>query len=110
MKLPNAHTAEVPDRKLTGYLLDEQHPQNQGKAAFYAIGGFTLANPDELRSALLSHIATHEITKIIITDFGTRYVVEGLMSCPNGKQYPIRSVWFVDNGSELPKLVTVYPN
>jgi hypothetical protein len=110
MKLPNAHNAHVNDRKLTGYLLDYDHPQNKGKAAFYEIVGFTKENPDDLRIALLSHVYNNEVVKAITTDFGTRFVVEGWMSCPNGKQYPIRSVWFVDNGSELPKLVTAYPN
>jgi hypothetical protein len=110
MTLPHAKNAEVADRKLTSYLLDQAHPQNQGKAAFYAIVGFTLENPDDLRLALLTHIAVNEVTKVINTEFGIRYVVEGLMSCPNGKKYPIRSVWFIDNDSEIPKLVTAYPN
>lgn len=110
MNVPNAHNADVPDRKLTTYLLDHAHPQNKGKAAFYEIVGFTKENADDLRTALLSHVVDNEVAKSISTDFGIRYVVEGWMNCPNGKQYPIRSVWFVENGSEVPKLVTAYPN
>ena len=110
MKLPNANNAEVPDRKLIGYLLDHTHPQNKGKAAFYEIVGFTNYNADELRLALLRHALANEVMKLIHTEFGTRYVVEGWMNCPNGKQYPIRSVWFIENGEEIPKLVTAYPN
>ena len=110
MKVPNAQNAEIADPKLTSYLLDHAHPQNQGKAAFYEIVGFTLRNSDDLRSALLSHIVANEVVKVVNTDFCIRYVVEGSMSAPNGKKYPIRSVWFVDNDSELPKLVTAYPN
>ncbi|GAB3221852.1 DUF6883 domain-containing protein [Spirosoma arcticum] len=110
MKLPNTDNADVPDRKLTSYLLDHAHPQNKGKAAFYEIVGFTKENPDHLRVALLSHVLANEVAKIIDTDFGIRYVVEGWMECPNGKQYSIRSVWFIANGEEVPKLVTAYPN
>lgn len=110
MKLPNAANAGVPDRKLTSYLLDHAHPQNKGKAAFYEIVGFTKENSDDLRTALLSHVVDNEVAKFIDTDFGIRYVVEGWMRCPNGKQYPIRSVWFIANGEEIPKLVTAYPN
>ncbi|GAB2568889.1 DUF6883 domain-containing protein [Spirosoma areae] len=110
MTVPYAHNAEIPDRKLTGYLLDHAHPQNNGKAAFYEIVGFTKENSDELRTALLSHVLTYEVAKFIQTDFGIRYVVEGWMQCPNGKQYPMRSVWFIDNGEKIPKLVTAYPN
>lgn len=110
MRLPNCAEAVVPDRKLTGYLLDHAHPQNKGKAAFYEIVGFTKENPNDLRVALLSHVLANEVAKIIDTDFGIRYVVKGWMQCPNGKQYPIRSVWFIANGEEVPKLVTAYPN
>lgn len=110
MTVPNANNAEIPDRKLISYLLDHNHPQNKGKAAFYEIAGFTKDNSDDLRIALLGHILENEIVKFINTDFGIRYVVEGWMPCPNGKSYPIRSIWFIDNGEEIPKLVTAYPN
>ena len=110
MKVPHAYNSEVSDRKLTSYLLDHAHPQNKGKAAFYEIVGFTQENSDALRGALLAHILNNEVAKFISTDFGIRYVVEGWMLCPNGKQYPIRSVWFIEKGEEIPKLVTAYPN
>ena len=110
MKVPHIHNAQVPDRKLTGYLLDHVHPQNKGKAAFYEIVGFTKQNADELRKALLTHVLDNEVKKFINTEHGVRYVVEGWMHCLNGKQYPIRSVWFIENGQEIPKLVTAYPN
>ena len=110
MNVPNALNAEIPDRKLTGYLLDHAHPQNKGKAAFYEIVGFTKQNSDDLRVALLRHVLANEVVNFINTDFGIRYVVEGWMHCPNGKQYPIRSVWFIENDEKIPKLVTAYPN
>lgn len=110
MSVPYAHNVEVPDRKLTGYLLDHAHPQNKGKAAFYEIVGFTKENSNDLRAALLSHVFANEVAKFIQTDFGIWYVVEGWMPCPNGRQYLIRSVWFIENGEEIPKLVTAYPN
>lgn len=68
MRLPNCTEAIVPNRKLTGYLLDHAHPQNKGKAAFYEIVGFTKENPDDLRMALLSHVLANEVAKIINTD------------------------------------------
>ncbi len=65
MNVPHARNAEVPDRKLTGYLLDHTHPQNKGKAAFYEIVGFTKVNSDQLRTALLSHVLANEFAKFI---------------------------------------------
>ena len=48
MKLPNAEFGDIPDRKLGGYLLDQDHPQNGGKAAFYELVGLATANVHEL--------------------------------------------------------------
>jgi hypothetical protein len=110
MKVPNCEQAEVPDRKLGGYLLDHNHPQNGGKAAFYELVGFTAENIHELRRALQQHVSDHDVVKTMTGEFGARYVVEGNMACPNGKQYPIRSVWFISSSENIPKLVTAYPN
>ena len=110
MKLPNCEQAEVTMRKLTTYLLDIAHPQNKGKAAFYELVGYNQQNTDALKEALLGLVLESEITKVIETAHGKRYVVEGWRPCPNGKLYPLRTVWFIDNGETIPKLVTAYPN
>lgn len=110
MKLPNADLVDIPDRKLGGYLLDHDHPQNGGKADFYQIVGFTTSNAHELREALYQHILHNDVVKTETIQFGTRYVVEGPMYCTNGRHYPIRSVWFISNGETIPKFVTAYPN
>ncbi len=110
MKLPNAEQAEITDRKLLTYLLNHTHPQNKGKAAFYAIVGYTNQNTELLRAALIKLILSSEVTKTIDTQFGKRYVVEGWLDCPTGKSYPLRTVWFIDTDATIPKLVTAYPN
>lgn len=110
MKLPNCEQAVVPLRKLTDYLLDDTHPQNSGKAAFFGLVGFTIQNPLDLETALCQHSLTNEVVATIGSEFGIRYVVEGWMPCPNGKAYPIRSVWFIPVGEDVPRLVTAYPN
>ncbi|MBC7571069.1 MAG: hypothetical protein H7319_15230 [Spirosoma sp.] len=110
MKLPNCEQAEVPDRKLTAYLLDANHPQNKGKADFYELAGYRKQNTDALKTALLELITLADVTKGIETGFGSRYVIGGRLPCPNGKSYPLRTVWFIPNGETIPKLVTAYPN
>ena len=54
-QVPNVGNATLDDRKITKYLLDDTHPQNQGKAKFFNLFGFTQANWQELRKALLDH-------------------------------------------------------
>jgi hypothetical protein len=55
MKLPNAHFAIVPERKVTEYLLNPSHPAGGSKAAFFLSFGFTRIAWQELAEALQRH-------------------------------------------------------
>jgi len=48
MKLPNAHLATVPERKVTHYLLNPAHPAGGSKASFFLRFGFTVADRTSL--------------------------------------------------------------
>ncbi len=67
MFVPNAAHAVIADPKITDYLL--KHP---GKAKFFLAFGFTLAQWQVLRDALLRHIITHEYAKEIPLDDGVK--------------------------------------
>ena len=43
------------------------------------------------------------------TTFGTRYVIEGPLRAAYGRRPNLRSIWFVDAGTDAPRLVTAYP-
>jgi len=62
-----------------------------------------------LAEALRLHAATHELGRVEESPFGTRYVVEGPLVTPDGRNPPVRSVWFIEAGEDTPQLVTVYP-
>lgn len=109
VKLPNAHLALVSDSKLSDYLLSPSHPDGQAKHDFFAQFGFSLSDPDRLRRALLEHALSYELASIEETLFGRRYVIEGPLRSPDGRQPWIRAVWFVDSGNTIPRLVTAYP-
>jgi hypothetical protein len=93
MNLPNAARAVVPPEKLTAYLLSETHPDGAPKAELFRLFGFGLGNWQDLVQALLNHAAEHDIVKEQATPFGVRYV----------------PVWFIDMGTDVPRLVTAYP-
>ena len=100
--------AEVPEAKITRYLLNEAHPSNQGKATFFFSFGFTVAAWIALADALLRHVATHEVVRVSETEHGTKYIVEGALITPDGRTPDVRSVWVVESGETIPKLVTAY--
>jgi hypothetical protein len=109
MKVPNHQRAAVPAAKVTRYLLSTTHPVGQYKATFFRAVGFTSARWEEMAAALRRHVADHDVVKEEPTPFGIRYVVEGRMETPDGRSPSVRSVWFIDTGSDAPRFVTAYP-
>ena len=103
MLTPQAARAVVADPKITDYLL-----KNPGKARFFMRFGFSLAQWQVLRDALLLHIITHEYVKEITLDDGVKYVVEGALQSPDGRNPLVRSVWLIDGGRSYPRLISAY--
>lgn len=108
-KLPNADLAIVPERKVTDYLLSDIHPDGRGKARFFAGHGFTSSDWRALADALRLHAAEHPVAVAAETAFGVRYVVVGILPTPDGRGPTVRTVWFIEHGEEIPRLVTAYP-
>lgn len=109
MKLPDAETAEVPEAKIVRYLLSLTHPEGRGKALFFYAFGFAVEKWERLADALREHARENDVAKVETTPFGTRYVVEGAMTAPDGRTPNVRVVWFVDSGETVPRFVTAYP-
>jgi hypothetical protein len=109
MKLPNAYLATVSPRKVRGYLLSSTHPRGKSKAAFFRNLGFPAEEPQWLIAELRRHAAENKVFQSTETDFGSRYVVDGWIISPVGATAPVRAVWFVDTGQEIPRFVTAHP-
>ncbi len=109
MKLPNCEAATVPEAKITRYLLSLTHPDGSSKAKFFIRFGFKMEHWEQLAAALLDHAKSCEVTKIESSTFGTRYVIEGTLNTPDGRSPMIRSIWFVGQEGNQPRLATAYP-
>jgi hypothetical protein len=109
MKLPNAENAIIADAKLRDYLLSSTHPEGKDKALIFFSRGFSLDRSEELRSALLSIAQKNEITKSFQSIHGMKYVVEGLLETPDKRGIFLRTVWMVDRGGTIPRLISAYP-
>lgn len=109
MHLPYIEEAYVPESKLSGYLLDVDHPSGRSKALLLSILGFRNDQPEILRRALLQHAADNAVSSVQLTPFGTKYLIEGRIAGPTGIAAAIRSVWFVETGERGPRFVTAYP-
>ena len=109
MKLPNAHLATVPERKITQYLLNPAHPAGGSKASFFLRFGFTVADWQRLAESLVQHARANEVIEMESTRHGARYAVDGPLTAPDGTILNVRSAWYIDPGSDAPRFVTAHP-
>jgi len=109
MKLPNADKATLPEQKITRYLLNPAHPAGGSKAAFFLRFGFTVAEWRRLAEALLRHARENDVVATEQTPHGIRYVVDGLLTAPDGTRLNIRSAWYMNPDGDAPRFVSAHP-
>jgi len=110
MRLPNAKKAVVERGKIVDYLLNPAHPDNGGKAAFFAALGFSRDDWRKLAAALRELTTTADVIKSVESAHGRKYVLRGQIHSPSGKTPAVLAVWIVDRGMDAPRLVTAYPH
>jgi hypothetical protein len=109
MLLPSGERAFIDRGKITDYLLSESHPDGRGKAQFFSQHGFRSERWGILADALLGVGVSNPVVGSVQSAYGVRYVVDGALSCPDGRRPTVRTIWILENGSNSPRLVTAYP-
>jgi hypothetical protein len=107
MKLPGGVSAIVEIQKLTGYCLNPEHPRGKHKARVFATLGFTLANAEQLREALLAAAVHAEALPGQSDQFGDRYVIESEIRGPRASGI-VRSTWILRRGETSPRLTSCF--
>jgi hypothetical protein len=100
---------KVDPTKLVDYLLSRSHPVGQRKARYFRALGFGAETSDELETALIVHGSENPVVRREETRFGSKYVVDGPFRAANGERVELRSIWFIEAGSEVARFVTAYP-
>jgi hypothetical protein len=109
LKLPNADGAHIPEQKLKGYLLDQEHPVGGPKARFFKGLGFSAEDVEPLRQAFLEVARSDEAIEVLNT-YGAKYVVDGdLRSRTGDRSARVRTVWLIERGEARPRFITAYP-
>ena len=111
MKLPNRKNATIKREKLTNYLLSLTHPVGKFKAVFFRGIGFNDTNIHYLKQGLYKIAQNNNIKSGRSSDDnnGVNYKIIGLLSAPNGKIYPIETVWYIEVGTKNPSFISAYP-
>ncbi|MGQ0671309.1 MAG: DUF6883 domain-containing protein [Hyphomicrobium sp.] len=108
MRLPNAENAIVDDSKISEYLLCEAHEDGRGKAQFLMQFGFSVLEPEVLRQALLNLARNADAALGPPSPHSAKYIVEGRLRAPDGREPVVRTVWMIDTGKTRPRLITAF--
>ncbi len=106
MKLPGSAKALVNERKIRGYLMMNR---THWKARFVESKGYRIEEWKRLAEDLKQHGVRNDVVDTVESPFGTRYVVEGPLRTPSNDTIRLITIWIVEQGTEVPRLVTAYP-
>lgn len=109
MKIPNADRAIIAQDKLCDYLLNIDHEWGGSKARRLVAMGYALDQWQRLESDLRAQHLTVDVDRIGDTEYGPRYEIVAVLVGPSGKSVTFRSVWQIDTGTDVPRLITMYP-
>lgn len=113
-RLPNADLATIRREKVSGYLLNSEHPDGRSKCRFFVKFGFLREQPEPMLQALAEHPLTNAIDEAESkkrqgSEFGRKFAVLCSLRTPDGRDPCILTVWQIDHGHDVPYLVTAYP-
>jgi hypothetical protein len=109
VRLPGVEKAEISEAKVVKYLLSTTHRAGKSKASFFMQFGFDPSRWEELAIALKQHAVDNDVTREEQSTFGTRYVIEGPLTAPEGRRLNVRTAWFIDVDAEVPRFITAHP-
>ena len=108
-RMPNSEVCIVEERKVRDYLLNTTRMPAAAKARFFLSCGFSDDDWRAFANALKSHGKGHSVLNEVVSEYGTKYEIEGSLVCPDGRKPVIRTVWQIDRDELAPRLITAYP-
>jgi hypothetical protein len=109
MKLPNQEQAVIAREKLVKYLLNTEHKRGGPKARLFAQFGYSLDNWNQLDADIRFYHLNAEVSEVRQTMYGMRYEIRAPLQTPNGRILEIRTIWQIDAGTNVPRLITIIP-
>ena len=108
-ELPGKEQCLVDEKKVTEYLLNTVRMPAAAKARFFLSCGFSEEEWERLAEALKVHGRDQPVVGKTKSSYGTKYEIEGPLTCPDGRSPVVRSVWQIDTEALAPRLITAHP-
>ena len=109
MRIPNADNAIIDPTKIANYLLDVHHPRGGSKARLLESLGYSSADPSKLDADLRRMHLMEDYIATRQTPWGVRYEIVAPITGPTADTVMFHSVWQTDLGTDVPRLITMYP-
>lgn len=109
MRIPNADKAIIAPEKLRDYLLNPAHRRGSAKARLLLACGYRAGEWQVLEADLRTQHLTVDFAVAKENLYGQRFEIISLLATPSGRRILFRSVWQIDKGAELPRLITLHP-
>lgn len=110
MKIPRADRAIIAPEKLRDYLLNPLHRRGGPKARLLISLGYRPEDWAQLERDLRLQHLTREVTAVSRAEYGVRFEIVAPLLTPTGARVDFRSVWQIDQGSDVARLITLYPD
>jgi len=95
--------------KISAYLLNAQHRRGGSKAKYLMSFGFAPEAPDVLADALVSHALANLFGMRAVPSYeAPRFVCEGAVVAPDGREMPLRTIWEARAPNEM-HFITAIP-
>ncbi len=111
ISMPNHQNAVTPEEKFIEYSLNPDNINAKGKAEAYERAlGFNRDNAQELICQIEDAVKNESVSPISIskTDFGAKYKYRIPVKGANGQIKNVIAVYQIDNGSQIPRMITNY--
>lgn len=110
MKLPNRENAVIAPDKLTDYLLNVEHKRGGAKARLLVQFGYNSEDWQQLEADIRLYHLDAEVDVVKYTMYGTRYEIRAPLKTPSGRTLTIKTIWQIDDGTDFPRLITLFPD
>lgn len=97
----------ISKEKLTKYLL--QWRPVSDKSRFLGLAGYTLENWEMLLSDIQDQLLTLDCEWQDEDDYGVYYLIEGVLSGPNGKSISVKTIWIKEHFAKVTRFITLFP-
>jgi hypothetical protein len=110
MRLPNLDRAIIDPAKLRSYVLNTEHKRGGTRARLLARFGYHRDQWRLLEAGIRRRRLEADVQVVRSSPYGVRYEIRAPLHTPVGRELMVRTIWQIDEGTDVPRLITLFPD